>query len=166
MGHGLGPPQSGKTNLAQSLVGLYSSSQTYILRFPQNYQLLEDQCDNPRSQLHVRECDVSTLCNGRIPDVALVTTAINNTKWEYYEKETAVEMARNVQQLLQKARVILVGTKYDLVSRGRASLDDVIQCIPSEVAYFYDLRFCAVSAITGEGIKNLKTEICTSASTL
>ena len=98
--------------------------------------------------------------------MVLVTTAINNTKWEYYEKETAVEMARNVQQLLQKDRVILVGTKYDLVPRDRSLWDNMIQSMPSEVAYFHDLKFCAVSTVTGEGIDDLKTEICTSIFTL
>ena len=38
--------------------------------------------------------------------------------------------------------------------------------MPSEVAYFHDLKFCAISTVTGEGINDLKAEIGMSVSTL
>ena len=77
-----------------------------------------------------------------------------------------MDLARNVQRLSQKDKVILVGTKYDLVPRDRSLWDNMIQSIPSEVAYFHDLKFCAISTVTEEGINDLKTEICASISTL
>ena len=110
---------------------------------------------------------MSTLCsNGQIPEVVLVTTAIDDTEWWHCEKETAVDLARNVQKTFRKDKVILVGTKYDLVPRDRSLCDNIIQSMPSEFAYFHDLKFCAISTVTGEGINDLKTEICTSVVTL
>ena len=73
-----------------------------------------------------------------------------------------MDLARDVQKLLRKDKVILVGTKYDLVPRDRSPWDNITQSMPSEVAYFHDLKFCAISTVTGEGINDLKTEICTS----
>ena len=110
---------------------------------------------------------MSTLCsNGQIPEVVLVTTAIDDTEWRHCEKETAVDFGRDVRKLFRKDKVILVGTKYDLVPRDRSLCDNIIQSMPSEFAYFHDLKFCAVSTVTGEGINDLKTEICMSVSTL
>ena len=77
-----------------------------------------------------------------------------------------MDLARNVQKTFRKDKVILVGTKYDLVPRDRSLCDNIIQSMPSEFAYFHDLKFCAVSTVTGEGINDLKTEICMSVSTL
>ena len=77
-----------------------------------------------------------------------------------------MDLARNVQKTFRKDKVILVGTKYDLVPRDRSLCDNIIQSMPSEFAYFHDLKFCAISTVTGEGINDLKTEICMSVSTL
>ena len=77
-----------------------------------------------------------------------------------------MDLARDIQKTFRRDRVILVGTKYDLVPRDRSLWDNIIQSMPSEVAYFHDLKFCAISTVTGEGINDLKTEICTSVVTL
>ena len=77
-----------------------------------------------------------------------------------------MDLARDVQKAFRKDKVILVGTKYDLVRRDRSIWDNIIQSMPSEVAYFHDLKFCAISTVTGEGINDLKTEIGMSVSTL
>ena len=77
-----------------------------------------------------------------------------------------MDLARDIQRLLRKDKVILVGTKYDLVRRDRSLSNNIIRSMPSEVAYFHDLKFCAISTVTGEGINDLKTEICTSVVTL
>ena len=77
-----------------------------------------------------------------------------------------MDLARNVQKTFRKDKVILVGTKYDLVPRDRSLCDNIIQSMPSEVAYFHDLKFCAISTVTGEGINDLKAEIGMSVSTL
>ena len=77
-----------------------------------------------------------------------------------------MDLARDSQKTFRRDRVILVGTKYDLVPRDRSLWDNIIQSMPSEVAYFHDLKFCAISTVTGEGINDLKAEICMSVSTL
>lgn len=111
--------------------------------------------------LHVDEHSTLSYDAISAPDIVLVTFAVDDERTFHNEKAETIALGLKMQELLaRKDKVILVGTKYDLVRRDLNNLDLLVRGIRTSVAYFHDLQFCAVSSLTGEGMDDLKSILC------